>query len=375
MKHLVFLTFLFLAVFNPAIAQTQSPDRKSTEWPASKEAVTIRSGVIDDLTIANQARESATETQRTTGDSASIWGDMAVPGVSRRTDSSATDQQRKQTTRLIQQTSMPIEASAVSPFGSSSGASVSAPGPAPPNSIYRVGVGDVLDIRLLDLPNRESTLFTVLKGGIIEYPLIAEPLKVEGLRTPEIALVLAGEIRVIQGPRVVVTVRDYASHVVTVTGSVESPGSKILRREAMPAFAILAEAVPRSEASNITITRADGKVETFSISDSQAMSSLVFSGDAIKVSNKPPIAKRFLYVGGDVTSPGEKEYREGVTLTQLLLASGGTLRTANIATVARPTANGFLTSTQYDLSMVKQGQIPDPVLEPGDRIEVLPRTP
>lgn len=374
MKHIVLSTFLFLAVFNPATAQSQSRARKSTESPASKEAIVIRSRIIDDLPIANQAQKSATGTQRSIGDSASIWGDTALPGGGQRTDSSATNEQRAQSTGLIQQTSMPIEASVVSSSLSSPGASVSTSGPAPLNSIYRVGVGDVLDIRLLDLPSRESTLFTVLKGGIIEYPLIVEPLKVEGLRTPEIALALAREIRVIQGPRVVVTVRDYASHVVTVTGSVESPGSKILRREAMPAFAILAEAVPRSEASIITITRADGKVETLSISDSQAMSSLVFSGDAIKVSTKPPIAKRFLYVGGDVTSPGEKEYREGITLTQLLLASGGTLRTASIATVTRPTANGFLTSTQYDLSMVQQGQIQDPLLEPGDRIEITRRT-
>src|SRR5437870_11891982 len=311
MKHILLLTALYLTVLNSGTAQTQTQARKSTEAA----------------------------------------------------------------TRLIQQTSMPIEASAVSPSGSSSRASVSAPGPLPLNSIYRVGVGDVLDIRLLDLPSRESTLFTVLRGGMIEYPLIAEPLKVEGLRTPEIALALAKEIRVIQAPRITVTVRDYASHIVNVTGLVEKPGSKILRREAMPVYAILAEALPRSDASLVTITRTDGKVDTVSINDSQAMSSLVFSGDAIKVSNKPTIAKRFLYVGGDVTSPGEKEYREGITLTQLLLACGSTLRTANALTVARPTANGFLTSTQYDLSMVKQGQIPDPVLEPGDRIEVLPRTP
>ena len=135
-----------------------------------------------------------------------------------------------------------------------------------------------------------------------------------------------------------------------------------------------AEALPRSDASIVTITRADGKVDTVSINDSQAMSGLVFSGDAIKVSNKPAIAKRFLYVGGDVTSPGEKEYREGITLTQLLLACGSTLHSSNTVTVARPTSNGFLTTTQYDLSMIRQGQVQDPVLEPGDRIEVMRRT-
>ena len=45
--------------------------------------------------------------------------------------------------------------------------------------------------------------------------------------------------------------RDYAaSHAVTVTGFVSAPGAKTLRREAVPLYAILAEALvlPRSRA-------------------------------------------------------------------------------------------------------------------------------
>ncbi|HYE66642.1 MAG TPA: hypothetical protein VD966_13725, partial [Pyrinomonadaceae bacterium] len=44
--------------------------------------------------------------------------------------------------------------------------------------IYRVGVGDVLDIHLLNANSRESTLFTVMPGGLLEYPLAGEPLQV-----------------------------------------------------------------------------------------------------------------------------------------------------------------------------------------------------
>ena len=377
MKHILLLTALYLAVHNSATAQTQTQARKSTEAATSNGIIVIRSRVIDDPAVGIQVGKPATET---TGELTSTSGDTAVSGGTRRKDLLATDGREPAAERassdssgprLIQQTSMAIEGSTVTSSGPDSDRPV---GSLPLNSIYRVGVGDVLDIRLLDLPGRESTLFTVLKGGIIEYPLIAEPLKVEGLRTPEIALAVAKEIRVIQAPQITVTVRDYASHIVNVTGLVEKPGSKILRREAMPVYAILAEALPRSDASIVTITRADGKVDTVSINDSQAMSGLVFSGDAIKVSNKPAIAKRFLYVGGDVTSPGEKEYREGITLTQLLLACGSTLHSSNTVTVARPTSNGFLTTTQYDLSMIRQGQVQDPVLESGDRIEVMRRT-
>ena len=37
--------------------------------------------------------------------------------------------------------------------------------------IYRVGVGDVLDIRLLNSANHKSTLFTVVGGGVIDLPV------------------------------------------------------------------------------------------------------------------------------------------------------------------------------------------------------------
>src|SRR5712692_10436750 len=33
---------------------------------------------------------------------------------------------------------------------------------------YRVGIGDVLDIRLENIPTHESTLFTVITGGFID---------------------------------------------------------------------------------------------------------------------------------------------------------------------------------------------------------------
>src|SRR4029079_13445251 len=38
------------------------------------------------------------------------------------------------------------------------------------SQIYRVGVGDVLDIQVND-NGQGSTLFTVLNGGMLEYPL------------------------------------------------------------------------------------------------------------------------------------------------------------------------------------------------------------
>ena len=42
------------------------------------------------------------------------------------------------------------------------------------------------------------------------------------------------EIKVINSARVTVSVRDYASHAVIVSGLVDNPGRKVLRRDATP---------------------------------------------------------------------------------------------------------------------------------------------
>lgn len=277
-------------------------------------------------------------------------------------------------TKLINQTAMVTEAPTVRlippPARNVIARATTMPRMPAMSAVYRVGVGDVLDIRVVNMPTRESTLFTVLKGGMVEHPLIRGPIQVSGLTTDEIARRLSSEIKVIAGARATVSVRDYASHAVVVSGLVDSPGRKILRREAMPLYAVLAEALPRPEASLATLVRA-GKEESLLLSDEQAMSTLVLPGDIIKVSGNGATQKRFLYVGGDVAAPGEKEFRLGMTLTQALLAAGGVSNGGkNNVRVARRNANGFLVANEYSLKAIADGKTPDPLVEAGDRIEV-----
>jgi protein involved in polysaccharide export with SLBB domain len=240
-----------------------------------------------------------------------------------------------------------------------------------PTSTYNVGTGDVLDVRLSNWPTRESTLFTVMRDGTIEYPLLGGPISVIGLTTDEIANLLSGQIKVINSARVTVSVREYTSHSVIVTGLVDSPGRKMLRREAMPLYTVLAEALVRPEATTATVTRNGKEGETLNLKDEQAMSKLVLSGDLIKISIGDTSTKRFLYVGGQVTSPGEKVFRDGMTLTQAILSAGGAARSPKTTiTVSRRNARGFLSTTEYSLRLIEEGKTQDPLVEAGDRIEV-----
>ena len=236
---------------------------------------------------------------------------------------------------------------------------------------YNVGVGDVLDVRLTNMPTKASTLFTVLKNGTIEYPLLSGPVSVVGLTTDDIVRLLTSEIRVIQSPRVMVAVRDYASHSIVISGAVNSPGRKVLRREAMPLYAVLAEAMVRSDATTARIVRNGKEGEALPLKNEQAMATLVQTGDTIKISGQEAAANQFLYVGGEVGAPGEKAFREGMTLTQALLSAGGVARSQNATVkVARRNAQGFLSVNEYRLRSIEEGKSPDPLIQAGDRIEV-----
>src|SRR5262245_16066906 len=61
--------------------------------------------------------------------------------------------------------------------------------------IYRVGVGDVLDIRLLNSANSRSTLFTVMDGGVIDLPMAGGTISVAGFTLNEIQNMIAVELK------------------------------------------------------------------------------------------------------------------------------------------------------------------------------------
>lgn len=405
MKRNVVLFVLLLAVPTITAAQTQTRERRSSDPnPLRSQSTAVRDRVVGPSRVANHAEKPKADVQ--SRDQAALglspdvklpsadqnnqnttqpkWGNTAAVVLSSPNqriapvgdlppaNSRTVDQNNQRVRKLVQLTSMATPAEPVVPATGASNANPrkSLTRAVAPTAIYQVGIGDVLDIRLANLPTRESTLFTVMKNGVLEYPLLNGSLVVAGLTTDEIARLLCNEIKVIKTARVSVSVRDYASHAVVISGLVDSPGRKALRREAMPLYAVLAEALPRPEAAVATIVR-EGKEQTISLKNEQAMTTLVLPGDVIKVSGGNTAATRFVYVGGEVASPGEREFREGMTLTQALLSAGGVSRAgATSVKVARRNANGFLTSKEYNLRSIEEGKVQDPLLEAGDRVEV-----
>lgn len=240
--------------------------------------------------------------------------------------------------------------------------------------VYRVGVGDVLDVRLRDVPAIKSSLFTVSASGLLEHPILTRPLKVLGLTTEEISQRIASDLksRAIESPEVLVGVREYVSHTLLVSGLVKQPGQKVLRREGVPLYVVIAEAQAMPEAGRaLIISQRANRAITVDLSNPKLMDLLVCSGDVITVQPSP---KQYFYIGGEIKIPGEKSFRSGITLMQAILTAGGLTPEASQAVrIARDGGDGRLVVTRYKLKDINSGKLPDPFIEPGDRITVAGR--
>jgi len=236
---------------------------------------------------------------------------------------------------------------------------------------YRVGVGDVLDIRLLNSAANRSTLYSVIDGGLVEFPIVGAPIPVAGLTTREIQARISSELKrlaIADQSQVAVGVRQYSSHTVVVTGLVGSPGTKSLRREAVPLYVLLAEVQPRLDAARVTIMRAGAAPQSLDLNDSSALNFIVRPGDVINLTARQ---QDFYYIAGHTIGyPGQKAFQPGITLVQAILAAGGLARDGSVE-LSREGTDGHLSTTKLNLKEIKSGKIQDPKLQPGDRVEVL----
>lgn len=370
---LVVYSLILLAIV-PAVvvsAQAQTRQRLPPEQTTSSESNAVRTRVIGPKASNHVEGQKV----RTDGSSVSkpdqfTWGNLPI-AAEQTTRVNATPSKPPVVTelpaaRLAQPTVLAAKA-----IPETIGSRVGAPTRSPiAPSMYIVGAGDVLDISLPNTTSRESTLFTVLKNGTIEYPLLNGPIVVAGMTTDQIGGVLAGQIKVLKTPKINVSVRDYASHSVLISGLVDSAGRKVLRRESMPLYAILAEASVRPEATTVTIVHNGKEGTPLVLKDETAMSTLIYSGDAIRIGGGNMGPAQYVYVGGDVAAPGEKTLRPGMTLTQVLLSAGADLSTRKVAKIARRNSSGLLSSVEYDVSSIAQGKTADPPIAAGDRVEV-----
>lgn len=249
---------------------------------------------------------------------------------------------------------------------------------AAPTEIYKVGIGDILFISLQNAPSKETTYFTILNDGNIDYPLAGEMVQVLGLTTEQIEELLESKIKLYENPQVSVKIREHNSHIYTVLGMVEKTGEMTMPREAIPLYVVKAEAIVNSRANQVTLKRGNLDKKIIDLTDAKSGDILIYPGDILEFGSDEfgtnlSKSSQFYFIGGEINSGGRKDYIKGLTLTQAILESGG-LKKSSVKKVVirRKNSEGLLVATEYDLKAIREGKKdnPDPILEAGDTIEI-----
>jgi protein involved in polysaccharide export with SLBB domain len=233
-------------------------------------------------------------------------------------------------------------------------------------------VGDVLFVNVKNSPNG-SGYCTVRTDGTIDFPLAGDNLVAADKPIDSIVSMLESGITLFPDPIIEVTIREYGSHKMTVSGMVDNPGEKSLQREAIPLYVVRADAVVDPKATKAIITRGPQlKVESYDLRDAETDNVLVYPGNSVEFTHElgSRNAVGYYYIGGEINSAGQKALSSGLTLYQAVVASGGLKGNPKKAVIRRKNGQGVLDIFEHNLRAIRGGKAADPTLSSGDIIEV-----
>lgn len=265
---------------------------------------------------------------------------------------------------------------------------------------YRIGPGDVLEIRVYNRPQLSLEAARVDGRGLIRMPLIEDDIEAACRTEHELARAVAALYRQYQrNPQVFVHVKEYNSQPVAVIGAVDKPGRFQLQRRVRLLELISLVGGPTDKAGQrVQVThspnsftcategevikgnaeldqRVNSSADDYDIytlqdtlqGDSQS-NPYVRPGDVITI----PEAEE-AYVVGNVFKPSSISLKTTTTVTQAIAMAGGLLpdSNANRVRIIRQVPGASIKSERFiNLKAINQRQAEDVTLLPGDIIEV-----
>ena len=253
---------------------------------------------------------------------------------------------------------------------------------------YRIGPGDILDIRILNRPNLSREAVRVEGNGMIRMPLIdAEILaacKTEGELAREIA---ERYTRYYRKPQVDVFIKEYRSVTVSIIGMVTEQGRFQLQRR-IRLLELLTYARGPSPRAGQTInivhsaplivcnqggtTAEDLAFSSYRLSDTLAgkpqANPYLEAGDIVTL----PEAEQ-VYVVGNVLSPRAIPLNEPITLTQAIAIAGGVAKDSKkdkIRIVRGAPGSQSRKEIMVDLNAIEKKHAEDIALLPNDIVNV-----
>jgi polysaccharide export outer membrane protein len=254
---------------------------------------------------------------------------------------------------------------------------------------YRIGPGDVLDIRILNRPNLSREAVRVEGSGMIRMPLIDNEImaacKTEGELAKEIA---EKYTKFYRNPQVDVFIKEYKSKQVAIIGAVnEQSRFELQRRVRLLELLTYAKGPTTKAGQTINIVHSppalscalpgsadepDVAFSSYKLSETlmglPTANPWIESGDIITLPEAPQA-----YVVGNVFAPLTIPLKEPVTISRAIAMAGGLKQDSkkNKVRIVRQEP-GSTTSKEMivDLSAIEKKQAEDIALMPNDIVDV-----
>ncbi len=256
-----------------------------------------------------------------------------------------------------------------------------APAPAPLSSgEYRIGAKDLLEIRVLEIPDLNLER-RVSDNGSIDLPLLGQ-VSVSGLTPAEARSRLEALLtsKYVNRANVSIDIKEFGSKPISIVGAVRNPGSlRVAGRwtllEAISAAGGLTEGSGRII---YVLRRGDGGAsQTLQVSSddlfrgpSGKANIALLPGDVVNVPARRPVK---IFCLGEVKSPGALEFdsEDRITILSAIAKAGGlTDRASRTILVKRRGPDGKDVQIVAKFGRILDGKDPDLELRPDDVIVV-----
>lgn len=246
---------------------------------------------------------------------------------------------------------------------------------------YRVGADDVLEVRIFEWQDENQSdgfLLRVSQSGSIPMPGIGA-MQVAGMSVGEVQSAIISRLSgrgILSDARVSVSINEFKSKLVSVIGSVASPGRYALTENVATLLEIISLAGgPTSAAGNeaFVLRNQDGgnplrmaiDLDELFRSGSQELDAVLSDGDTVYI---PKAA--LVYVYGAVRNPGAVSVGRSLSILEAISSAGGLTESAseNVKLVRKNPAGGARTQV-VNLSSLANGRASIPLRE-GDNIVV-----
>lgn len=257
---------------------------------------------------------------------------------------------------------------------------------------YRIGVGDVLDVRVFNKPQFSRDSVRVDSRGMIRMPLIKGEIQAACHSEQELARdITTRYLEYLRNPQVDVFVRDYQSQPVAVLGAVRAPSRFQLQRRvrllellshvggptdnAGRSIQVVHTATPsmcETAGQTEPIGSEASALDNYKLSDTlkgeEKANPYVRPGDVISVTEAEQA-----FVVGNVLRPAAISLKEPITVSRAIAMSGGTLpdtKSGSVRIVRQPPGTTTKTELFVDLKAIDKRKAEDVMLQAGDIVDV-----